>query len=29
MSEEKIYTREEERLNVISHAVGFACALAV
>lgn len=29
MSEEKIYTREEERLNVISHAVGFVCALAV
>lgn len=29
MSEEKIYSKGEERLNVISHAVGFVCALAV
>jgi hemolysin III len=29
MSEEKIYSKGEERLNVISHAIGFACALAV
>ena len=29
MSEEKKYSKGEERLNVISHAVGFVCALAV
>ena len=29
MSEEKKYSKGEERLNVISHAIGFACALAV
>lgn len=29
MSEEKKYSKGEERLNVISHAVGFASALAV
>ncbi len=29
MSEEKIYTREEERLNIVSHAVGLLCAVAV
>ena len=29
MSEDKRYSKGEERLNVISHAVGFACALAV
>ena len=29
MSEEKKYSKGEERLNVISHAIGFVCALAV
>ena len=29
MSEDKKYSKGEERLNVISHAIGFACALAV
>ena len=29
MSEDKKYSKGEERLNVISHAVGFVCALAV
>ncbi len=29
MSEDKKYSKGEERLNVISHAIGFVCALAV
>ena len=29
MSDDKKYSKGEERLNVISHAIGFVCALAV